>query len=197
MWCRPQKGLDAPLGHSAVRAACGTEPARIPAILRGWANASAPFEKSLLCQVFAWWGSRDSAHDTDIITCLVKCVLAEASSIRMSLPPTPHQQQYPRWGDKCTSNLQWDNKPLELKHTLVCWACLPLVDNSLWLRSKPCMNPRPWTKDARVRKRHCCVQQPLAHLISSRFIIYSPLFLIAYTYVCSVLFSLPMCVLLL
>lgn len=62
-------------------------------------------------------------------------------------------------GDKCASNPQWDNEPLELKHTLVCWACLPLVDNSLRLRSKPCVNPRPWTKDAQVRRTKFCISQ--------------------------------------
>jgi hypothetical protein len=77
----------------------------------------------------------------------------------MSLPPTPRRRQYPRRGDKCASNPQWDNEPLELKRTLVCWACLPLVDNSLRLRSKPCVKPRPWTKDARVRRTKFCISQ--------------------------------------
>lgn len=71
----------------------------------------------------------------------------------MSLAPAPRRRQYPRRGDKCASNPQWANEPLELKRMLVCWACLPLVDHSLRPRSKPCVNPRPWTKDARVRRK--------------------------------------------
>ncbi len=31
------------------------------------------FGKGLLRQVFTWWGGRDTARDTDIITRLVKC----------------------------------------------------------------------------------------------------------------------------
>ncbi len=61
-----------------------------------------------------------------------------------------HRRLYPRRGDKCAHNPQWANEPLEQQRTLLCWACLPLVDDSLPQRSKPCANPRPWTKDARV-----------------------------------------------
>ena len=69
-----QKGLDVPLRHSAMHTVCTTEPACIPAIGEGQQMCSL-FEKTLLHQVFAWWGGQDTACDTYITAHLVKCAI--------------------------------------------------------------------------------------------------------------------------